>query len=116
MQQGPHYQRSGVDLQVSPQVNVAYADPGKDTWVSVSGTAEVVDDAAMKRHLWSRINDAWFPGGPDDPDVALVRVRMTHAHYWDVNTNKLVQLIKMVAASVTDKPPKMGESGEVRMR
>jgi general stress protein 26 len=105
-----------ADIQASDQVNVAYADPGKDTYVSVSGTAALVDDPAQKRRLWSRINDAWFPGGPDDPDVALVQVRITHAHYWDVDTNKVVQLIKMLTASVTDRPPHdMGESGEVRM-
>jgi general stress protein 26 len=105
------------DLLASDQVNVAYADPGKDTYVSVSGRAALVEDPAQKKRLWSRINDAWFPGGPDDPEVALVRVSITHAHYWDVDTNKVVQLIKMLAASVTDRPPHdMGKSAEVRMR
>jgi hypothetical protein len=62
------------------------------------------------------MTEAWFPGGVDDPDVALVEVTITHAHYWDVKENKLLQLFKMAKAAVTGKPPTgMGESGEVRM-
>ena len=37
-----------VDLAASPEVCVIYADPGNDSWVSVSGQAAVVDDAAKR--------------------------------------------------------------------
>jgi general stress protein 26 len=105
-----------VDLEADAQVNVAYADPGKDCYVSVSGTAAIVDDAAQRHRLWSKITEAWFPNGPDDPEVALVRVTITHADYWDVKQNKLVQLYKMAQAAVTGHPPKdMGEHRKVRM-
>lgn len=105
-----------ADLQREPQVNVAYADPSSDTYVSVAGTAEPVEDAGRKRTLWNTATEAWFPNGPDDPDVALVRVRITHAEYWDVHESKVVQLLKMARSAVTGHPPKdMGEYGEVRM-
>ncbi|MET0382407.1 MAG: pyridoxamine 5'-phosphate oxidase family protein [Burkholderiaceae bacterium] len=96
------------------QVNVSYADPGRDTYVSVSGVAQVLDDRAMKQALWNKAAEAWFQGGVDDPDLALVRVRIEHADYWDVKENKLVQLYKMVESAITGKPPKMGEHGHVR--
>jgi len=105
------------DVSHDPTVNVAYADPGKDSYVSVSGTAQVVEDAALKEKLWSKMNDAWFPRGPTDPDVALVEVKIVHANYWDVDSSKIVQLFKMAAAAVTGNPPTdMGERAEVRMR
>lgn len=103
------------DLQHSAEVNVSYADPGKDSYVSVSGKAELVEDPQTRRRLWSKMNDAWFKNGPDDPEVALVRVRITHADYWDVDTNKLVQLIKMAKAAVSSERPDMGRHGQVRM-
>ncbi len=104
------------DLASEPTVNVSYADPGKDSYVSVAGTALVSQDKAKARELWNKMTEAWFPGGVDDPDVALVEVTITHAHYWDVKENKLLQLFKMAKAAVTGKPPTgMGESGEVRM-
>ena len=105
-----------ADLQREHQVNVAYANPSSDTYVSVSGLAEAVEDPALRRALWNTATQAWFPNGPDDPDVALVRVRITHAEYWDVHESKLVQLYKMARAAATGQPPRdMGDYGEVRM-
>ncbi len=111
--------RSGepfADLQREHQVNVAYANPSSDTYVSVSGLAEAVEDPALRRALWNPANQAWFPNGPDDADVVLVRVRITHAEYWDVHESKLVQLYKMARAAATGQPPKdLGDHGQVRM-
>lgn len=104
------------DLAAEPNVNISYADSGKDSYVSVAGTASVSSDKVKARALWNKMTEAWFPGGVDDPDLALVEVVITHAHYWDVKENKLTQLFKMAKAAVTGKPPSgMGESGEVRM-
>ncbi len=106
-----------ADLLTEPTVNVAYADTGADSYVSVSGTAEVVEDIAKKKQLWSKMAEAWFPGGVDDPDLALVQVKIVHANYWDVKESKIVQLFEMAKAAMTGKPPTgLGEHGEVRMR
>ncbi len=106
-----------ADLQAAPEVNVAYADPGRDAYVSVSGTARVVEDDAKKQALFSTFAKAWFPGGAADPDLALVAVVISHADYWDVKTNKVMQIFKMAKAAITGTPPTdMGEHGKVRMR
>ncbi|NUZ04374.1 pyridoxamine 5'-phosphate oxidase family protein [Piscinibacter koreensis] len=105
------------DIEADPTVAVIYADPGADSYVSVSGTARVREDAAKKHELWNKMTEAWFPNGPDDPDVALVEVEIIHANYWDVKESKLVQLLHMAKAVVTGDPPtNMGEHGEIRMR
>lgn len=97
-------------------VNVAYADPGDDSYVSVSGKALILEDMARKEALWTPMAKAWFPGGPADPDVALLEVLISHAEYWDVKESKMVQVAKMLTAAVTGKPPeKMGEHKELRM-
>ena len=102
------------EFQGDDQVNVAYANPSSDTYVSVSGIARVVDDMAKKKALWTKQADAWFKGGIDDPDLALVQVRIAHADYWDVKESKLVQLYRMAEAAVTGKPPQLGEHGTVK--
>jgi len=105
------------DLRTDSTVGVVYADPGSDTYVSVSGSAAEVDDLAKKRELWNKIAEAWFQGGPTDPDLALVQVRIAHADYWDVPESKLVQLYAMAKAAVGHKPPtQLGEHGRVQMR
>jgi general stress protein 26 len=94
-----------ADLQREPSVNVAYADTGRDAYVSVSGSASIVEDGARKQELWSKFAEAWFPGGPEDPDLALIRVQIGDAEYWNVKESKAVQLFKMARATVTGKPP-----------
>jgi general stress protein 26 len=109
--------RSGdpvAEFEGDDQVNVSYADPGSDTYVSVSGVAQVVDDAARKQALWNKAAQAWFKGGVNDPDLALVRVRIEHADYWDVKESKLVQLYRTAEAAVTGQAPKLGEHGHIR--
>lgn len=110
--------RSGpvADLMAEPTVNLSYTDADKDVYVSVSGTARVVNDPDKTRELWNKAAEAWFPGGPDDPDLALVVVNVTHAHYWDIQENKLVQLLAMTKAVITGGVPKLGESVEVQLR
>jgi general stress protein 26 len=105
------------DLRSDSTVGVVYPDPAADTYVSVSGSAAEVDDLAKKRELWNKLAGAWFPGGPTDPDLALVQVRIAHADYWDVKESKLVQLYAMAKAAVGHTPPKnLGEHGRVEMR
>lgn len=111
--------RSGeavAELQRDPQVGLIYAHPGKDSYVAISGTARLVEDRAKMKALWSTMNEAWFPNGVDDPDLGLLRVDITHADYWDVKANKMVQLLRMAAAAVTGNPPTdLGEHRKVTM-
>ncbi|CAN5794511.1 pyridoxamine 5'-phosphate oxidase family protein [soil metagenome] len=111
--------RSGqpvADLEEHPEVNVTYSDPGKDSYVSISGAARVVEDLERKKAMWSPLAQAWFPGGPKDPDLALVAVLIAEAEYWDVKSNQAVQLFKMARAAMTGEPPRtMGEHHRVRM-
>ena len=99
-----------------PSVNVAYAHPGDDRYVSVSGQAMIVEDQTKKDYLFTSFAKAWFPDGPTDPDMALLQINIGHAEYWDVKESKMVQLAKMAKAVVTGEPPKnMGEHKELNL-
>lgn len=98
------------------EVNVSYADPGEDSYVSLSGQTRFVDDVVQKERLWSPAAQAWFPGGHTDPDLALLAVRIRHAEYWDVKESKMVQLFKMAKAAITGEPPRdLGEHRELTL-
>jgi general stress protein 26 len=105
-----------LDIESTPDVNVSYSDPGKDSYVSVSGTARMVNDPEQKRALWSALYKAYFPNGVDDPDLALIAVTINHAEYWDVKTNKATKIFEMAKASMTGTAPQLGEHAQVRMR
>ena len=86
-------------LQANPQVNVAYA--GGSSWVSLSGTARVVDDPGRLREYWNTFTDAWLEGGPENPENVLVHVEAHSAEYWDSPGSKVTQVLNLVKARVT---------------
>ena len=64
------------------RVGLTYARPTDNTYVSMSGTAQVVVDQVKAEELWDPSYQAWFPGGPSDPDLALIKVTVELAEYW----------------------------------
>lgn len=53
------------------------------TYASLSGSATIVRDRDRVRALWSESFRPWFPDGPDQRDLALVRVDPQVGEYWD---------------------------------
>ena len=37
--------------------------------------------------MWNRSADGWFPGGPTDPDLAVVQVRIVHVSEWEAGAD-----------------------------
>lgn len=98
----------------NPNVNVAYADPKGNRWVSLSGTASLVNDMDRKRELWQEPLKAWFPKGLDDPSLTLIRVDAESAEYWDSPDSKLVVVAGYLKARFTGKPANdLGENRTV---
>jgi general stress protein 26 len=102
------------DIARDAEVNVSYANPAKDTYVSVSGRARIVEDAGLKKKFWNPGAQAWFSGGASDPDVALIAVTIEQAEFWDVRTNKAEKIYELAKAAMTGTRPNLGEHREVR--
>ena len=101
------------EIRANPQVNVAL-ESGKG-WVSVAGTAEVVKDRAKIDELWNTGAQAWFSGGKDDPNVALLKVTAHTAEYWASDEPTPLVLLKYAKAAVTGGRPNVGESHTVSL-
>ena len=92
-----------------PRVNVAFVGDKGDRYVSVSGTGTARHDRERMRALWNPTYRAWFPGGPDDPDSAILTVRIERIEYWDVPTSKMVRLWCAVKALATGQVVEAGD-------
>ena len=79
------------------QVNVSYADPRDEDFASISGTARVVRDLEKMRSLWMPELGRWFPRGLEDPDLALLEVRIDKAEYWHAPLNENVKIGTLTA-------------------
>lgn len=87
----------------NPHVNVSYALPDDRRYVSVSGTAELVHDQAKIKELWNPIYKAWFPNGLEDPELALLKIHVTGAEFWDSPNGRMVQIAGFLKAIATGK-------------
>lgn len=80
------------EIRDNQKVNVSYASPKNDRFVSVCGTASLVRDPERIKELWRGQYKEWFPEGRKDPDLALLRVTIDRAEYWDRAENRMVDL------------------------
>jgi general stress protein 26 len=104
------------ELREDQHVNLSYADPRAGRFVSVSGAAAIVRDLAMMEELWRPELTAWFPDGPADPELALLRVSVREAEYWDTSTGgggALVRLAGVVGSIVAGGESGAGGGGRV---
>jgi general stress protein 26 len=85
------------------------------TWISIDGTAEIVDDNAKKHDLWNSWVEAWLPQGPDDSSVVLIKVTGNSAEYWDTPGGRIASVISLVKSKVTGQRYDGGENERVEL-
>jgi general stress protein 26 len=105
------------ELLHTPQVNVAYAAPDRNHYVSVAGQAHIVRDRAMIDELWNdRFDRLYFKGGKDDPQLVLLQVRAETAEFWNAGDNPISRAFNFVSAQLSGDGGKMGEKQHVDVR
>jgi len=97
-----------LEAQQNPQVSAAFSDISKQTYVSISGKAQLVRDKNKIKELWEPELRAWFKDGVETADIALLKVSAEKAEYWNspssivAHTIALLQVISGKTASVGD--------------
>ena len=70
------------EIEADPNVELAYIATDRGTWISIEGTAQVVEDDDRKRRLWDKQLEMWFKDGPEDDNVVLLKVSANRIHAW----------------------------------
>jgi general stress protein 26 len=104
---------AAIELGKDPRVSVTFAEPSSQTYVSVSGSATLSRDRAKADSIWSSWAKVWFPDGLDDPDLAVLTVKIDKAEYWDSPSGTFVLLYGLVTQAVTGHPPHVGDNRKV---
>ena len=98
-----------------PKVNVSFADPDNQHYVSISGKAQLVRDRNKIDELWRPEFKIWFPEGKDGPQVALLRVNLEKAEYWDSPSSTIGYVLNFVSSLVTGKEADAGENRKIEL-
>ena len=104
------------NIEQNPEVNLAYVTQESDKYLSISGTAELVEDEEKLNELWSVMYNAYFEQGKEDPMVQLIKVVPHGAEYW-ANGNAITSAVKMAAAALTDNAVEksLGENFSIKL-
>lgn len=103
-------------IETDAHVNVAYANPTDQSYISLAGKATLVEDRAKMEELWSPFIRAWFPEGLEDPDLTLMRVEVDSAQYWESPSATVVKIVGLAKALLTGQTYKGGENRKVQIQ
>ena len=79
---------------------------GHDFFACMYGNGRIDNDRALIDKLWNKQVEAWFPGGKDDVNLALLRVDIENAELWETDLS-VTGRVKMLFGGTI----KSGEGG-----
>lgn len=99
------------EIEINENVCLCFGDNGSYKYVSVTGTANLLDDRSRVAELWSPAARAFWES-KDDPNIRVLKVRPALAEFWD-SPGKIVTTVKMAAAAITGSRPDLGSNRKV---
>ena len=106
-----------LDIETNPRVSATYSDLARGVFVSLSGYARLVYDPDRIFTLWDERVETWFSQGPLDPRLALLRVDIDHAEYWDERSLHRIRLLALAHAALLGGESAPGrEHGRLKLR
>jgi general stress protein 26 len=97
------------EIEAFPDICLTFIYPKEKVYLSMSGRASVARDTNRARELWNEEQQAWWPGGPTDPNVLVIRFKPERAEIWDGPASSAVASYEFAKARVTGKRPNLGE-------
>src|SRR3977135_3971715 len=71
------------EIEASPDVGLVFIDASDKAYLSITGRACVIRDADKIKAAWRKTDEVWWPGGPGDPNVCLLRIEALTAAMWE---------------------------------
>ena len=97
----------------NPAINLSFADPSSQKYVSLTGSAVVSNDRAKIKELFSTPAKAWWDSA-EDPNIRVLKITPDEAEFWD-SPGTIISYAKMAVAAVSGTRPEVGENRKVSM-
>jgi general stress protein 26 len=85
-------------LGVGSRAIATFTSKGHDLFASVKGKLTLDNDRTAIDRLWDKYVAAWYEGGKDDPNLALIRFDAETAEIWE-NGSSIIAGIKTLFGS-----------------
>lgn len=96
-------------------VQFFFSHPAKGSYLVVNGEGQIIIDKTKVVELWTPVAKIWFKEGKDNPNISIIKVTPTTAYYWDIDGNRMINFIKIVASVVTRTNLVNGEEGSITL-
>jgi general stress protein 26 len=103
------------DVDRWPDVGLVFVDAADRAYLSITGKAQIVNDPALQAAAWRTSDVAWWPGGPNDPNVCVLVFEPATAELWDGPSNAAVATYELAKAIVTGTEPDLGENRKITL-
>lgn len=98
-----------------PHACLTFADPDRHSYVSLSGEISLVRDRSMIDELWNDGAATYFPQGPNDPRIVLMRFEPESGEYWDSPSGSVARAFRFLKAKVSGRRPDDGSTGRAQL-
>lgn len=91
------------ELLIDPRVRLFFQSSEHEDFLEINGYGEVSQDRQKIAELWQPAMSTWFPEGPHDPRISVIKVTPVDGYYWDTKHGLVVSGIKMLVGAMTGK-------------
>jgi len=101
------------EVEADPNICLSFVYPKEKVYVSITGKAFAGRDLERAKMLWNKEQQVWWPGGPQDPNLLVMKVEPERAEMWDGPASSAVAAFEFAKARLTGTKPNLGENRKV---
>jgi len=101
------------EIAAAPEVCFTVTNAQDKAYLSITARASVLRDPLLAAKYWKKTDDVWWPGGPEDKHVRVLRLDPLRAELWDGPASSEVARHEFARARATGEKPNLGENRKV---
>jgi general stress protein 26 len=101
------------EIEAAPDVGFTLVNAKEKAYLSITARASVLRDPLLAAKHWKSTDDVWWPGGPEDENVRVLKLEPVRAELWDGPASSAVAAFEFAKARVIGAKPNLGEKRKV---
>jgi general stress protein 26 len=103
------------EVDADPNVCLTFVYPEEKVYLSITGAASWARDPKRAKRLWNAEQQVWWPGGPDDPNLLVMKIEPHRAEMWDGPASSALAAFEFAKARLIGSKPNLGENRKVTL-
>ncbi|HWE79126.1 MAG TPA: pyridoxamine 5'-phosphate oxidase family protein [Pseudolabrys sp.] len=101
------------EIEAAPDVCFTLTNVQDKAYLSLAARAEVLRDPLLAAKFWKKTDDVWWPGGPEDRHVRVLKLEPSLGELWDGPVSREVVRHEFAKARATGEQPDLGQNRKV---